>query len=116
MKILHFSDAPIKEITDDTAVNAKQRIIVNKAEKDAKFILRVFEIAEGGSTPWYFYDWDHEIFIHSGKGEILHNDKWIPVTEGYIIYVEKDEDHQIRNRGDKPLVFISRIPVEDENL
>ena len=115
MKILHFSDAQLKEIDEDTALHASQRIVLNNTSRDHLFTLRVLELAKGGSTPWYYYEWEHEIFIHSGNGEILYKDKWIPVTEGYFIYVGKNEDHQIRNRGDEPLLIVSRIPVGDEN-
>ncbi len=112
MKILHFSDAPVIKIDEDTAVDATKRVVLKESEDKAKFSLRVFEIDKGGCTPWYFFEWPHEIFIYSGRGEILLNNKWIPVTEGYVIYVDELEEHQVKNRGDEALIIVSRIPSD----
>ncbi len=114
MKILHFSDAPVINIDEDTAVDATKRVIIKNSDSADPFSIRIFEIKKGGTTPWYFFEWDHEIFIHSGIGEILLNNEWIPVTEGYVIYVDKFEEHQVKNRGNAPLIIVSRIPSDTD--
>lgn len=113
MKIIHFSDAQVKDVEDDTAMDATRRDILNKDDGAKNMTMRVFEIAKGGCTPWYFFEWEHDVFIHSGRGEVLYENKWIPVAEGYIIHMEEGEEHQVRNRGDEPLVIVSMIPAEE---
>ncbi len=111
MKILHFSDAKPINLEDDVASNVNGRVVLGKADGIKNFTMRFFELAKGGCTPWYYFEWDHKIFIHSGIGEVLYKDNWTPASEGYVIYIPADEEHQIRNRGKKTLVIISMIPT-----
>jgi quercetin dioxygenase-like cupin family protein len=104
MKIIHFTDAKPLTISEDTAKSITGRMVIGKADGANNISMRVYELAKGGYTPWYFLDWEHEIFIFSGKGEILHNDKWTPLTEGYVVFIPAMEDHQIRNAGDRRLL------------
>ncbi len=116
MKLIHFTDAKPIAITEDTAENITGRLVISKADKAKYISMRVFELAKNGLTPWYFLDWDHEIFVHSGRGEILYNNTWVPLAEGYVIHIPENEEHQIRNTGNQPLVIISLVPPEAPEL
>ncbi len=110
MKIIHFTDSSAIPITEDTAKNITGRMVIGKNDGAEHCFMQIFEVNINGSSPWYFYDWEHEIFIHAGKGEILHDGNWIPVTEGYVIFIPKHEEHQIRNTGNSTLVILSITP------
>ncbi len=112
MKILHFTDAKPVVLTEDTALNITGRMVIGKAIGAKQICMQVFELLEKGCTPWYFYEHEHQIFIFSGTGEVLIDGSWIPVSAGYVLFVPEYEEHQIRNRGDEPLVVVSLTPME----
>jgi quercetin dioxygenase-like cupin family protein len=72
--------------------------------------MRLFSVAKGGYSPRHSHDWEHEIFIHSGQGVVFCNDEWIPVSAGTALFVPGNEEHQLKNTGDEPLVFVCLIP------
>jgi len=110
MKILHYSEAESKDFNTDAVKGVTGRVLIGNADGANNFCMRMFEIAESGYSPKHLHDWEHEIFFHSGRGEILNEGKWAPVEQGYVVHIPKNEEHQIRNTGDEPLVFICLIP------
>jgi quercetin dioxygenase-like cupin family protein len=72
--------------------------------------MRIFELSENGYSPRHSHEWEHEIIIHSGKGEVLSDGNWVSITKGHAIFIPGNEDHQIRNTGTDPLVFVCLIP------
>ncbi len=108
---MHFSDAKSVPLEDDTGDGLTERLIIGDDSHDVNFRIKALELSKNGCTPWYFYERDHHLFIHSGIGEVLYNNEWIPVTEGYLIFIPKNEEHQIRNRSDAPLIILSIAPA-----
>lgn len=115
-KIQHYKDIEGTRIDNESAKGVLGRVVVGKRDGARNFYMRVFEIYPGGNTPMHAHAWEHEMFIHSGEGEIFGNGKWNPVRPGGIIFVPPDETHQIRNRGTDPLVFACLIPAEAPEL
>ena len=110
MKIIHYREAEPKHFNSDIAKGVTGRVVIGKADGADNFCMRFFELSAGGCSPRHSHEWEHEIVIHSGKGEVLCQEKWVPVTPGYVIFIPGNEDHQIRNAGDEPLVFACLIP------
>lgn len=110
MKIIHYSEAEPKHFDTDTAKGVTGRVVIGQADGAENFCMRFFELLKGGYSPEHAHEWEHEIIIHSGEGEILCEDKWVPVRQGNVIFVPGHEAHQIRNSGEQPLVFACVIP------
>jgi quercetin dioxygenase-like cupin family protein len=110
MKIMHYSEAESKDFNTDAVKGVTGRVLLGKADGAENFCMRMFEVAEKGYSPKHTHDWEHEIFFHSGRGEILNQGKWTPVAQGHVVYIPNNEEHQIRNAGDEPLIFICLIP------
>lgn len=107
---MHYSEAEATYLNTDTVKGVTGRVAIGKADGADHFCMRVFELSENGYSPRHSHDWEHEIFIHSGNGEVLCDDKWIPVSPGSVIFIPGNEDHQIKNTGDGQLVFVCLIP------
>jgi len=41
---------------------------------------------------------------------VLSDGNWMPVRKGHAVFIPVNEDHQIRNTGKDPLVFVCSIP------
>ncbi len=76
MKIMHYSEAESKDFNTDVVKGVTGRVLIGKADGAENFCMRMFEVAEGGYSPKHTHEWEHEIFFHSGRGEILNQGKW----------------------------------------
>lgn len=110
MKIVPYSKAEPRQFEGEAVKGVTGRVVIGKADGAASFCMRVFEIAPHGFTPLHSHDWEHEIFFHSGKGEVFCKGEWIPVQAGYTAFIPGNEEHRIRNAGEEKLVFACLIP------
>jgi quercetin dioxygenase-like cupin family protein len=110
MKIIHYADAEAKVFTGDQVKGAAGRVVVGLADGATNFCMRVFELSVGGYTTRHTHEWEHEVFIHRGEGVVFNGGQWIPVASGTAVFIPPHEEHQIRNSGDEPFVFVCVIP------
>ncbi len=110
MKIIHYSEPEPTYIDSDIAKGVSVRVAIGKADGAENFCMRIFELSKGGYSPRHSHEWEHEMMVHSGSGEILCSGKWVTITKGSIVFIPGNEEHQIKNTGDEPLVFVCLIP------
>lgn len=110
MKVMSYTSVEPTYIDNDQAKGVAGRVMIGKNDGANHFCMRVFEVAPGGYTPKHAHDWEHEIFIHAGTGEIYGNGVWNTVRSGHVAFVPPGEEHQLRNRGETPFVFACLIP------
>jgi quercetin dioxygenase-like cupin family protein len=110
MKIIHYSEAEAKKYPSEQAKNATGRVVIGQADGAKKFCMRVFEIAREGMTGKHAHEWEHEVFVHSGNGAILRDGKWVSLSTGSVIFIKGKEEHQLKNTGDSPFIFVCVIP------
>lgn len=110
MKIIHYTDADSRHFESDAVKGVTGRVVIGKADGAENFCTRFFEISPNGFSPRHAHEWEHEIIIYSGQGEILRDGSWVPVSRGNVIFIPGNEEHQFRNAGSEPLVFACIIP------
>ncbi|MBW1867463.1 MAG: cupin domain-containing protein [Deltaproteobacteria bacterium] len=110
MKIQHYSDIQFTKFDTPGVKGTTGRVAIGKADGANNFCMRVFEVEKNGYSPRHIHDWEHEIFIHHGSGEVYQKGRWNPVVAGSTIFIPGNEEHQIRNTGGQTLVFICLIP------
>jgi quercetin dioxygenase-like cupin family protein len=72
--------------------------------------MRVFEIAPGGHTPLHTHEWEHEMFVHGGEGEVFGNGGRQPLSAGKVVFIPGNEEHQMHNTGKEPLIVVCLVP------
>lgn len=110
MKNIHYRDEIPVAIDNDVARGITGRVVIGKADGAEKFCMRVFTVAPGGHTPRHHHDWEHEIFVHAGEGQVHREGEWSHVEVGHVVFVPGGEEHQFRNTGDRDLVFVCLVP------
>lgn len=110
MKVIPYTEIESTHFNNDKMKGVTARVVIGKDDGAKNFCMRVFEIAPGGYTPAHSHEWEHEIFVHSGNGEILINNQWEAIQGGTVIFMPEGEEHQIRNSGKDLLVFVCLIP------
>jgi len=106
----HYHEVEGLPVSDETMQGVTKYIAVGPEHGANNFTLRVFELAPGGFSPKHHHDFEHEIFVHAGRGEVFYEGKTMPIGPGSVAFVEPDALHQIVNTGDDKLIFVCVIP------
>lgn len=111
MKVVsHYDTIDSRQFNGETVKGVTGRIAVGQQDGAANFCMRIFTIAPGGYTPRHAHDWEHEILVHAGSGQVLQSDQWVDVSTGSVVFIPGNEEHQFRNNSDSDLVFACLIP------
>jgi len=90
------------------------KLLVGRGDEAPTFAMRHFSVEPGGYTPLHNHDWEHEVLILAGSGELECDGEVSPIYSGDGLYIPSNETHQFRNNGDKPLEFLCIVPVESD--
>ena len=91
-----------------------KRVVVGTDDGAPRFIMRVFEVKPGSSTPYHSHWWEHEVFVLSGEGVVVDEKGGeTAITRDSVVYVPPDEKHCFTNKGNDSLRFICVIPKTD---
>ena len=116
MKLIAYTDVKPTHFDNGPARGVAARVVIGKADGAANFCMRVFEIAPGGHTPKHAHDWEHEMVVHSGAGEVYGNSQWQPMKAGQVLFIPANEEHQMRNTGKEVLVVVCLVPAKAPEL
>ena len=108
-KSSNISKSPV-EIEDAQGVEI--RWLISKEDGAENFFMRVFEIEPGGFTPFHKHAREHEMFVFQGKGCVVREGKEVTVSEGHVIFIPPDEEHQVKNTSNDTLKLICLIPSQ----
>jgi quercetin dioxygenase-like cupin family protein len=98
------------EVLPDTDLPGVALRTVITAEEAPRFSMRVFEVAVGGSTPLHTHEWEHEVFVLSGSGQVHGDEGERPLSANDVVFVPPGEEHCFTNTGDEIFCFICCIP------
>ena len=110
MVIKQYAEVEATHFNSDPAKGVAARVVIGKKDGAPNFCMRVFEIAPGGHTPRHAHAWEHEMFVHAGAGEIFGQGQWHPLQPGKAVLVPGNEEHQMRNPGQEPLIVVCLVP------
>ena len=110
MRGVNYKDVLPVVMDNEMVKNVAGRVMVGKEDGAKNFCMRLFEMDKNGYTHRHAHDWEHEVFVHAGIGEVFIEDKWYPVSEGSAIFVPANIEHQFRNTSDETFTFVCLIP------
>ncbi len=110
MKVINYTEAASQTFNNEMAQGVTGRVVVGRDDGAQNFCMRVFTVAGGGFTPKHSHAWEHEIFVHAGRGLIFRAGDWVDVTCGTVLFIPGGEAHQFKNTGIDDLVFVCLIP------
>jgi len=110
MLIRNIEEVELTPVDMPGAEGARMAMMVGRADGAPSFSMRQFEVAPGGHTPRHSHDYEHEVLVLGGAGEVLLEGEYRPLKKGDVVLVPAGEDHQFRVTGDEPLRFICLVP------
>lgn len=105
MKVCNYTEVP-----PDTGIPGVALRTVITSEEAPRFSMRVFEVAVGGSTPLHTHEWEHEVFVLSGRGRVHGGGEERPLSVNDVVFILPGEEHCFTNIGDEIFCFICCIP------
>ncbi len=110
MKVINYMEAAPRTFDGGPAKGVTGRVAIGRNDGADNFCMRVFTVAPGGFTPRHSHEWEHEVFVHSGRGGIFKEGDWLEVSGGTVLFIPGGEEHQFKNTGEGDLVFACLIP------
>lgn len=110
MLIKKMEEVPANEVEMQGAEKVEMRLLISEEDGAPNFRMRLFEVAEDGCSPYHSHDYEHEVLVLNGEGELRGKDRVHPLKPGDVVYVSPNEEHQFRNVGKDKFKFICLIP------
>ena len=112
MKNVHYSEVEEEKVEMDGVEGTTIRWLIKDKDGADNFAMRLFTMEKGGHTPYHQHDWEHEVFIVEGKGNLVHEGEETPFGPGHVIFVPSMDWHQFKNTGDTPVKFLCLVPYK----
>lgn len=109
MEYGHFEDVPQEKV--EGSKDALIQWLIKKEDGAPNFALRRIVLKEGGCSPHHSHNYEHEIYVLSGKGKAFIEEKEYALKEGSFILIKPNLKHQIKNTGKEEFIFLCIIPI-----
>ncbi len=106
----HFTEIPETRVETEGARKVNIRWLIGKEHGAPNFATRMFRIEPGGNTPYHAHDWEHEIYILEGEGELLFEGEFHHLKPGVTAYVPAMTKHSFRS--EEGMKFLCIIPIK----
>jgi len=112
MIVKNYEDVKAEPVSDTGAEKTTVRWVIGREDGAKNFFMRVFAIAPGGCTPLHCHPWEHEVFVLQGKGSVVRQGNEVSVSEGHVVFIPPEEEHQFKNTSGDTLQFICVVPSQ----
>ena len=110
MKIQKAAGVVAEPVECEGAKGVRKRVLIGPGDGAPLFCMRQFTVAPGGHTPRHAHDWEHEVYVLSGRGKAVGADGERSVASGDCVFVPAGEVHQFLCTGAEALVFLCLVP------
>jgi quercetin dioxygenase-like cupin family protein len=111
MHVANWDQIEGRSVTEAGAEGVTIRVLMGDNVSAPNFVMRRFEIAPGGHTPYHAHPWEHEVYVLGGRGRVRRKGGAADVGPGSFVYVPPDEEHAFENAGSGPFSFLCVIPA-----
>lgn len=111
MHIRNIDETDLVPVQMDGVKGASMAIMAGREHGAPNFSLRQFKVEPGGHTPRHRHDYEHEVYVIDGQGEVLLDGAYRAIRAGDVILVPAEEEHQFRVTGSRPLRFLCAVPA-----
>lgn len=95
----------------DGLKDVKMKMLVGETDGARNFYMREFQVSSGGYTPRHSHDYEHEIYILEGRGEVECDGETRNIKANDVFLVPANSLHQFRNTSSSDLRFICLVPA-----
>jgi quercetin dioxygenase-like cupin family protein len=108
--IRNINSMQTKPVDMQGVKGVRMAVMAGREDGVPNFAMRQFQVEPNGHAPHHSHDYEHEVFVVEGSGEVLLEGKYHPIKSGDVVYVPADEEHQFR-AGAQGMRFLCLVPV-----
>lgn len=112
MHICNPDEAAYSAVSQAGAEGCRMRELITDREGAPTFAMRQFVVQPGGHTPQHEHEWEHEVYVLAGSGEVVTAEGARELAPGDAVLVLPNETHSFRNTGQGEFRFLCLIPVQ----
>ena len=110
MTVTLVRDIQVEEYRGQGSNGVKIQKLINSPQAP-NFAMRRFIIQKAGYTPHHSHNYEHEVFVLSGKGSVSEDGEEKDLKEGAVVYIQPNVKHQFKNIGEEAFVMLCLVPV-----
>jgi len=111
--------AVVRKYKDTEAITVREgatkRVVLGPRQGAPTFVMRIIELESGASSPHHSHDWEHEVFVLSGRGAVVDEEGEIAIEPHDAILVAPHVRHTFRNTGEDTFRFMCLVPLRGED-
>ncbi len=93
------------------AEGVTMRIMVGRDDGAPNFAMRHYTVESGGHTPRHQHDYEHEVIVVEGTGQVECAGQKRSIETGDVVYLPANALHQFVNESEMPFKFMCMVPV-----
>jgi len=110
LKMMRAHEVEAEEIRHEGVEKVTLRWLISKSDGAPTFAMRLFEVGPGGHSPLHRHEWEHEVYILAGQGELDYEGRSFEFAAGHFIFVPAGREHRFRNTGPGEMKFLCLVP------
>ncbi len=103
-----------KDVSPVATPYAEKRVVIGPKQGAPNFVMRVIDMPPGASY-YHSHDWEHEVFVLSGRGTLSGEDGERQLKPEDTVYIAPSEKHGLSNQGPEVFRFICVVPTRGED-
>ena len=106
---VNANTVPVEDLAKKGAEKAKVRYLIDERHESNRFALRQYTVEKGGHTPLDQHEYEHQVYVLSGRGllrEAEHSPVLRELREGDVLFIPSNAVHQFINQSEEPFVFL----------
>lgn len=103
-------EMPGQPVEMEGVKDVQMRLMIGRADGARNFSLRHFTVEPGGHTPRHSHNYEHEVFVVEGSGQVEYEGEHHAINAGDVLFVEPNRVHQFVNDSDAPMKFLCLVP------
>ena len=111
MIIRHTDSSECAPLPMEGVQGVSMRVMVGREDGAPNFAMRHFTVEPGGHTPRHSHNYEHQVVVIKGRGEAFDQGEHRAISEGDVLFVGADDEHQFLNTSDEPLEFLCLVPL-----
>ena len=93
----------------------EKRVMIGPKQGAPTFVMRIFDLPPGTSSPYHSHDWEHEVFVLSGKGVEVSENAETAIGPNDAVFMPANEMHCLKNSGEETFRFMCLVPLRGED-
>lgn len=86
------------------------RWLITHRDGAENFSMRLIDVPAGKETPSHSHDYEHEIFVIEGNGNVTLGDRELEIGEGDFIFIPPNIFHRIRSKNGMRIICV--VPIK----